>query len=152
MLALCVWGKLMIQKQIMKKLICILSLVAAHNISRISVKIKLVYKSNHIMGLCPIILCLLQFVTEAFIALVTFIFWISRISFYITEYHLQKALWRSSFPSSSAPHTPCSRANLVRLLWQDLNVSRDGNSSASLVHMPVFEHTHGRKKKKNPNI
>lgn len=49
-------------------------LVTAHNVSNISVKIKLVYKRNAIMGLFSIILYLLQFVREAFMALITFIF------------------------------------------------------------------------------
>lgn len=56
-------------------------LVTAHNISSISVKTKLAYKRNYIMGLCPIILYLLQFVTGIYGTYpFNFIFCISRVS------------------------------------------------------------------------
>lgn len=56
-------------------------LVTAHNISSISVKTKLVYERNYIMGLCPIILYLLQFVTGIYGTYpFNFIFCISRVS------------------------------------------------------------------------
>lgn len=46
-------------------------LVTAYNTSSITVKIKLVCKSNHIVGLCPVIFYLLQFVSLTFMPLVT---------------------------------------------------------------------------------
>jgi len=62
-------------------------LVTAHNTSSISVKIKLVCKRNHIMGLCPLILHLLQFVTKPFMAFINLI-----LFFASAEYHINSGL------------------------------------------------------------
>lgn len=101
-------------------------LVIAHNISSISVKIKLVCKRNHIMGLFPIILYLLQFATEAFMVLITLI-----LFFASAEYEFNSELEGTLeviFSNFSAPHTPHRRANWIRLLQQVLNVLREGSS------------------------
>lgn len=97
------------------------------------------------MGLCPIILYLYQFVTEAFMTLVTLM-----LFFASAEYHFNSSLEGTLeiiFSNLFCPHTPCSRANSVRLLQKVLNILKDPSSSATLVHVPVFENTHGRKKK-----
>lgn len=96
-------------------------LVTAHNTSSISVKIKPLYKSNHIMGLCLIMAYLVQFLTEAFMALVSLI-----LFFASAEYLCNSALEGTLEDISSnlfCPSKPCSRANWVSLLQQVLGIS-----------------------------
>lgn len=116
-------------------------LVTAHNISSISVKIKLVYKRNHTMGLFPIILYLLHFAAEAF--MVPSLYFLHQQN--MTLIPSWKALWRSFFPTSFAPH---SRINWVRLLQQVFNALREGSSQNLWFTWQSLNILMGREKKK----
>lgn len=109
-------------------------------------KIKLGYKSNPIMGLCPIILYSLHFVTEAFMALITSIYSLFLHQQNITLIPAWKAL-TSPLPTPCAPHT-LAAGQTGAGCSSKFECLEDDNSSASVVHRPVSDHTASREKKK----